>query len=431
MTVKYNLVFILLLYYLLAGCQIVEYDGSEPPSHRTYYDSMNLSTPEAAIETFVQAFQRRDFVTVYLILAPAAQQVLVVNREIRDVLGRDSAIAMTSPEGPSEEFLRAWTRQLQTREHIYDTLHNYDLMLATAAGYSALQIDLPGEVVTVSTSNSLTTSGQPALDVTTRVDGIDGVVVFRMVQSPSEKWRVFQVIWPSGDESEVPWAVPPEYVEKKSEGVQQLTTNHQPRTYYDSLALSTPEAAVRTFTQAFQERDFPTVFWVLHPNAQQQWWRHFGLKRFENLVRTSNPSQILWSTEFGRNLHALVESGTINKDESFLTFLEMSGSLGYKGSPHTPLVMEHIGDTSYLFDQVMLAANEQYLIDLRGQVTIGETRLRKTVDGEMIATVIATLAGVEGEVSFRLKQSPTGRWRVLQVIVPGGDEEKYPWAAVN
>jgi hypothetical protein len=429
MIVKYNVILILVLSYLLASCQSVAQLGNEVPSYRTYYDSLSLDTPEAAIQTFVQAFRQSDFVTVYLILGPAAQQVLVTNREL---LRYDGVITEGTPPMPSGEFLQTWNRRLQAHkmEHIYDTLQSYDLMLGTAVEYSALRIELPGEVTTLNISDSITTSGQPALDVATRVDGIDGVVVFRMVQSPSEKWRVFQVIWPGGDESEVPWAVPQEYVREKPDGVPQLTAN-RPRTYYDSLALDTPEAAVRTFTQAFQQRDFPTVFWVLHPNTQQQWWWDFGLKRFENLVRASNPSQILWNTESGRNLRALVESGTINQDESFLTFLEMSGSLGYKGSPYTPLVMEHIGDTSYLFDQVMLAANEQYLIDLRGQVTIGETRLRKTVDEEMIATVIATLAGVEGEVSFRLKQSPTGRWRVLQVIVPGGDEEKYPWAAVN
>jgi hypothetical protein len=46
------------------------------------------------------------------------------------------------------------------------------------------------------------------MDVIAEVEGIQGVVIFRMVQAPSGNWRVYQVIVEDGDTEMVPWAVP-------------------------------------------------------------------------------------------------------------------------------------------------------------------------------------------------------------------------------
>jgi hypothetical protein len=423
---KYNIcIFLLWSCLLLTACQAAERVRDETDSYRTYYDSLNLDTPEAAIETFAHALQRHDYSTVYMILAPAAQQLLRTNRDLLQY-GEIGVVTEGSPPRPSEEFSLAMNKTLLNIEHIYDMFHSFDRLLVTAAEHSALQIHLPGSVTILDTNNSITTSGQIAIDVTTQVEGIDGIVIFRMVQSPAQKWRVFQVIWPHGNEDKIPWAISADM--ETAPAPTQPVTIHYPRTYYDALALDTPKTAVHTFTQAFQQEDFPTVFWILHWRAQREWSMNFGMNYFENLVDTNNPSQIFWNTEFGQNLHALEESGAIDRDEGFFTFLEASNSLGYRGSPYTPLVMEHIGDRSYLFDQVMLAADGRYLIDLTRPITIHETHIRRGSNDDVTATVTTTVEGIEGTVTFKLKQTSTGPWRVLQVIVPGGDEDKYPWA---
>jgi hypothetical protein len=89
---------------------------------------------------------------------------------------------------------------------------------------------------------------------------------------------------------------------------------------------------------------------------------------------------------------------------------------------------EHYPDLMYLFDQIMLAAKKHsaLLIDLSGEVTIISSELSETTKEDAL-DIITNVEGIEGQVVFRMVQAPSGRWRVFQVIVPGGDEEMWPW----
>lgn len=68
-----------------------------------------------------------------------------------------------------------------------------------------------------------------------------------------------------------------------------------------------------------------------------------------------------------------------------------------------------------------------FYIDLSGEVTIVDTQTSATEQEEDAIDVITSVEGIEGEVAFRMVQVPSGRWRVYQVIVAGGDEEMIPW----
>lgn len=83
------------------------------------------------------------------------------------------------------------------------------------------------------------------------------------------------------------------------------------------------------------------------------------------------------------------------------------------------------------FDDLMLAAEKHsaFLVDLRGEETVTRTRSAKTAEGEDAVDVAATVEGIDGQVAFRMVQVPSsGRWRVNQVILPGGDQDMMPWA---
>jgi hypothetical protein len=425
---------LLLMLWLTIGCVSQKVpDGEKLEAHRNHYDTLNLHTPQAAVETFINAYQRFDFPTVHMILAPAAQQKLL---DHRSMLIWDGVNSLASSKEYPEEFSQAFIKRVEIREHIFDGIGEFDALMMTAAERNGLKIHLPGKVTIISANNSRTLLDQEAVDVNVEVEGISQTVTFRMVQSPGGQWRVFQIIFPGGDETNYPWSVASTGTATRPDDRVQLGS-HKARTYYESLDLTTPQTAVSTFVAAFQQEDFPTVFLILHREAQVAWMSHFLGRDYQNLVNMSEPAQILAATNFGQRLQMFVESGIISQNEASLALFHLSLSGPYQGFPepqmqsipHIYLVMEHIGDFSYLFDEIMLAANEQYLVDLRGHVTIVETRLRKLTDGAMMATVTTALEGVEGEVVFRLKQSPMGRWRVLQVIVPGGDESLYPWAA--
>lgn len=179
-----------------------------------------------------------------------------------------------------------------------------------------------------------------------------------------------------------------------------LQQNDEARTYYETLDLETPEQAVGTFTDAFQHNDFMTVYLVLAPTAQFRWEQYTRLLDYRSVLRYDSEEE--WDEVL----------------EDVITFSEGIGS------------GEHMDSGWYLFDQVMLAAKEHdaLLIDLSGEVEIVDTEESETYDDEDAVDVIAEVDGIEGEVIFRTIQSPSDRWRVLQVIVPDGDEEMIPWS---
>jgi hypothetical protein len=173
--------------------------------------------------------------------------------------------------------------------------------------------------------------------------------------------------------------------------------NPEARTCYEALDLSTPESAVTTFVDAFRREDFQSVWLILSAQAQFIWQQDLRLMQFERSYREDRKGKALEGL-FGE---------------------------GLPWGEHT--------DAWYVFDSIMLAAkaDSALLIDLSGETVIERVEDSQTKSGETAVDVVARVEGTEGEVVFRMTQAPSGRWRVYQVIVPGGDEELVPWAVVN
>ncbi len=76
---------------------------------------------------------------------------------------------------------------------------------------------------------------------------------------------------------------------------------------------------------------------------------------------------------------------------------------------------------------LLVKKHNAFSIDLRGEVTIEQTKPWADQYNEGV-DVLTRVAGIEGTVTFRMVQASSGRWRVRQVIVPGGDEENVPWS---
>ncbi len=171
-----------------------------------------------------------------------------------------------------------------------------------------------------------------------------------------------------------------------------LAQDKPARTYYESLNLDTPEDAVQTFTSAFAKEDFPTVYMIFAPKTQQGWQTLYATFNIKRMVKADYAKQ------------ALQNLPTFDQWESL--------------------------EPSFIFDTIMLDATQHdaLLIDLRGDVVIGTRTKSKTSNGGEAVDVAATIDGIKGDVVFRLVQSPSKRWRVLQVIVPDGDESKMPWS---
>ena len=166
------------------------------------------------------------------------------------------------------------------------------------------------------------------------------------------------------------------------------------RNFYESLDLSSPVAAVETFSDAFARDDFMTVWLALDLGAQKRLETDFNLLQWGLLI----------DVDAVPDIHAEIQAAysfeNIDSDEMW-----------------------------YNFDRAMMIAdrNDAYLVDLSGTVVPGDESVVPGA-GSVVVEVPAVVEGIEGEVRFRLVQSPSGRWRVYQVIVPGGDEALVPWS---
>jgi hypothetical protein len=177
----------------------------QPLSGRTYYESLDLSSPEAAVQEFCAAFRRSDYATVYLVLAPRVHLLIandlgmlrygdLVQKEFADEISQELCIVRHG---------------IGSCDYIDLATYMFDDMMLGAEKHSAFLIDLRGRETITGRRTATTYDGGPAIDVTTTVEGIEGEVVFRTLQIPvSGKWRVLQVIVPGGNEELIPWSVP-------------------------------------------------------------------------------------------------------------------------------------------------------------------------------------------------------------------------------
>jgi hypothetical protein len=156
------------------------------------------------------------------------------------------------------------------------------------------------------------------------------------------------------------------------------------RTYYESLDLSSPEAAVETFTDAFARDDFMTVWMVLDPFAHVRLSRSLNLLQYSEVVGPDATDDL---------------QDWMHNEFSFET-------------------MEGLGELLW-FDQLMLIAdrNDAFLVDLSGTVEIGTVAVE---DHEAVVT--AEVEG-QGTVEFFLTVPSSGRWKISRVFVPVGIQE--------
>jgi hypothetical protein len=206
MTKKISLIPLCIFWLVVFLTACASPSPSQQVTYRTYYESLDLSTSESAVNSFTSAFQRSDFPTVFLIFAPRTQ---VEFKNKMDLLQYEHLLKLDPSSDPSltPRSILADTPwfNISEIEHFEETSYYFDILMMAAREHSALLIDLTGEV---KVKDEIKAPDNQYVDVVTTVDGIDGNVIFRTVQSPSKRWRVLQVIVPNGDESQIPWSTP-------------------------------------------------------------------------------------------------------------------------------------------------------------------------------------------------------------------------------
>lgn len=182
----------------VSGCSDTSGDAALHGGARTYFESLDLSTPERAAETFLDAFARDDFMTVWLIFHQPTQSTIDtgLNHLQSSVIVDHTAI----PRSEYEEVYAALPPASARGIFLFDAL------MLTAGAHDAFLIDLSGSVSILRE----VVDGDRA-EVLVEAAGVEGVVTLHMARVPQEHWRVSfverrvegepPVIWPRQPDS--------------------------------------------------------------------------------------------------------------------------------------------------------------------------------------------------------------------------------------
>ena len=178
-----------------SGCSDSSDEAVPHGGERTYFEALDLSTPSAAAETFLDAFARDDFMTVWLALHPKTQKLIQLQLDIlQDRVIIDSKTV-------AREVMMERSR-LFPPESI-GTWHLFDALMFAADEHDAFIIDLSGPV---RVTDQMVDSGEAELSA--EAAGIEGTVTLQMEKWFEGRWRVRSVTMGSDGERPVVWPDP-------------------------------------------------------------------------------------------------------------------------------------------------------------------------------------------------------------------------------
>lgn len=176
-------VLVVLLGLLMAAC------SRDQPQARTYYESLDLSSPEAAVTHFVEAYAADNFLDVWLLLHRDAQAHTWRAFSFFD----DGSIVDTAA---FDDFEAQWSSELNFRTtESHDRWFAFDQLMLLADTNSALLFDFP--------SRSDVRSAEPK---EFSVETVDGGVVVVQTERVGERWYVrgAEYTTPTGDSTSWP-----------------------------------------------------------------------------------------------------------------------------------------------------------------------------------------------------------------------------------
>lgn len=168
---------------------------------------------------------------------------------------------------------------------------------------------------------------------------------------------------------------------------------------YDRLDLSTPDSALRAFLTAYRDGDFVTAFWVLAPRTQDEIAGHMAAFNLHLLARLPRPAGVAILSE--------MLPATADMDQR---------------------------DLSFLFANIMQVARRRGLqpLDLTGlPQDLSPSNVpdlgRRTQTTDGVTEIAVVLGAYRDPVVFRMIGAGAGRWRLRQVVPPGGDPTSIPF----
>ncbi len=184
---------LLVLAVLLAGCG--DNQQVPPGGARTYFEALDLSTPSVAAETFLDAFARDDFMTVWLVFHPNAQHM------IRSALDLLQYRVVIDSQAVARDVMAESARSFPPES--IGVWYLFDALMLGADEHDAFIIEMSGPVRVTDE----TVDGDEA-ELSAEAAGIEGTVTLHMEKSPKGHWRVLNVATGGEVEPAVVWPDP-------------------------------------------------------------------------------------------------------------------------------------------------------------------------------------------------------------------------------
>lgn len=168
---------------------------------------------------------------------------------------------------------------------------------------------------------------------------------------------------------------------------------------YDRLDLQSAEAALRTFLSAYRRGDYVTAFWILTPASQSAFYTHLARFDMRRVARVTASSALMHAAE--------MIPAQAQMDQTDMSFLFAHAMAVARRLDIMPLNLAGLPEDVSPTNVPRLGTRNQL------------------ADGRVEFAV--PLPGYRAPVVFRMVQRAQGRWRLEQVLPPGGVLDSLPF----
>lgn len=236
---------------VLAGCGGNEPETVEPTFTlpRTY-EELDLSTPQAAVEEFMSAFVRRDYVTASLILHRDTQATLEQSIATTNVTG------LVAPEIQAAVLARLTVER--EGDHLMEAGRAFEIAMEAAMADGGFKIDL------ASGADGLNLRSEDRFSAI--VEGILATngndVTFELAPATDGRWRVRSVRLADGSPTEVPFSGTPSVASPARPG-------EAAAVWRSALPSADPQELVETLAAVGSAGDHVSLYLLLDRSAQE------------------------------------------------------------------------------------------------------------------------------------------------------------------
>ncbi|KAF0137451.1 MAG: hypothetical protein FD152_470 [Xanthobacteraceae bacterium] len=168
---------------------------------------------------------------------------------------------------------------------------------------------------------------------------------------------------------------------------------------FDRLDLRSPEAALRQFLSAYRRGDYVTAYWIMTPTSQSAFARHLARFEFNRIARLPASSAVLHAAEMMPSVNQMEQTDTSFYFAHAMAVAHRLGvmPLNLSGLPEdvSPTNVPRLGN--------------------RNQLTDGKVEFA------------VPLRAYRAPVVFRFVSTQGGRWRLEQILPPGGTVDSLPF----